>query len=461
MPDKNNAEEHVPTQTVVRKRNGSLEPIDIQKIIRAVTRCASGIANVDPDRVAIKTIGGLYDGATTKELDQLSIRTAATLSSEDPNYAKLAAALLGEYIRKEVSQQDIHSFSQSITVGHSFGLIDDRLHNFVTANARKLDNAVKDENNRFFEYWGIRSVYDLHLLRHPETFAVIETPQQMFMRIAASEAHSVRDAVERYHQIAKNGQMPIDDPKWFLRGTKGQQPVASVIAETVESIPFRTLKGGMGQAVAERTILRKDEQGNWETWGDVAERVARGNASLTSTVLHPSESEYKLLRGHLAKATTLMSGRHLQHGDADQKKRPMEVFTNCSTSATSFLLFYLLLNGSGVGRAYDDDMIVVNWDYAPNIRCVLDSSHPDFVWGIHENVRDARHKYVTGGNVIWFEVPDSREGWAKALELWEVMASEKIHANKLLVLDFSKVRCKGSVVGQFDFPQGPYKNLSC
>jgi ribonucleoside-diphosphate reductase alpha chain len=63
-------------QMFVRKRNGSLEPVDLNKILRAVTRCAEGISGVDPSRVAVKTISGLYDGATTQELDQLSIKTA-------------------------------------------------------------------------------------------------------------------------------------------------------------------------------------------------------------------------------------------------------------------------------------------------------------------------------------------------------------------------------------------------
>lgn len=209
----------------------------------------------------------------------------------------------------------------------------------------------------------------------------------------------------------------------------------------------RDVEPGMGQAVAERTVFRKKAYGALENWADVARRVARGNADLFDGTIHDSESEYQLLHKHIAKATTLMSGRHLQHGDENQSARNMEVFTNCSTAAASFLLFYLLLNGSGVGRCYDDDMMLVNWDNAPTIRCVLDSSHPDFDWSAHESLRDAQHKYGFGENTVWFHVPDSREGWAKALETWEVMAFEKIHKDKMLILDFSEVRPKGSPIG--------------
>src|SRR4029079_9354462 len=75
----------------VRKRNGSFEPVDVNKIVRAVGRCAHGLSGVDPLRVATRTISGLYDGATTRELDQLSIQTAATLIVEEPAYSRLAA----------------------------------------------------------------------------------------------------------------------------------------------------------------------------------------------------------------------------------------------------------------------------------------------------------------------------------------------------------------------------------
>jgi adenosylcobalamin-dependent ribonucleoside-triphosphate reductase len=209
---------------------------------------------------------------------------------------------------------------------------------------------------------------------------------------------------------------------------------------------FKTLQQGMPMAVAERTILRKISDISRESWEDVAKRVALGNALLCPNP-EDVETERAVLEAAIGKATLLFSGRHLQHGDKDQPKRPQEVFTNCSTAPTSFLLFYLLLNGSGVGRAYDNDLMMVDWDNAPNLRCVLSDTHPDFDWSRHESVRDARHKYGTGKNVMWHEVADSREGWAKALELWENAAFEKIHGDKLLVLDFSQVRPKGSPIG--------------
>jgi adenosylcobalamin-dependent ribonucleoside-triphosphate reductase len=217
----------------------------------------------------------------------------------------------------------------------------------------------------------------------------------------------------------------------------------------------RKLDNGMGKAVARRTYLRKIEDSKsgkerWETWAEVAERVALGNTLLTKNIKglgkkHQKE-EYEILKKHIANASLLMSGRHLQHGDKTQPDRNMEVFTNCSTASASYILFYLLMNGSGVGRSYDDDMCLVDWDNMPNVRCVLSDSHKDFVWGFDESVRDTKHKYGDSENVHWFEVPDSREGWSQAVEMLEIMAYEKKFKNELLILDFSNVRPSGSLI---------------
>ncbi len=206
----------------------------------------------------------------------------------------------------------------------------------------------------------------------------------------------------------------------------------------------RKLTKGLGEAVAKRTILRTKKNGEVETWEDVANRVAKGNTSLIpSEERKHRKEEFELMKKHIANASLLMSGRHLQHGDETQPERNMEVFTNCSTASASYVLFYLLLNGSGVGRAYDDDLMVVDWDNMPIVRCVMDESHQDFVWGEIESVRDAKHKYA---KAYWYEVPDTREGWAQSIEKIETMAYEKKYKDDTLILDFSKVRPRGSAI---------------
>ncbi len=206
----------------------------------------------------------------------------------------------------------------------------------------------------------------------------------------------------------------------------------------------RKLAKGLGEAVAKRTYLRTDAKDNLEEWKTVADRVAFGNTRLIpAKEKNHRQEEYELLKKHIANASILMSGRHLQHGDKTQPERNMEVFTNCSTASSSFLLFYLLLNGSGVGRAYDDDLMVVDWDNMPIVRCVLDENHPDFIWGEDESSRDAKHKYA---KAYWFTVPDTREGWAEAVEKIETMAFEKKYKENILIIDFSDVRPKGSPI---------------
>ena len=428
----------------VTKRNGTTEPVKIEKITAAITRFANGLS-VDPIQVAVKTIGSIHDGVTTCELDLASVATALSLSETHPDYAALAARLQADVIRKEVVRQDIHSFSEFIEVAFKLKLVTRKLHKFATSleNKKKLNNAIKEAQTDNFNYFALRDFAAHRLIHHPETKKLLEIPQFALMRFAISQSKDAAGAVAFYKKMVTPG-FVIEKEGWHKYGTPDEPK--KVLKVNKSDFFVRPLAPGMGQAVAERTVFRKNEAGEWETWGDVAHRVAYGNAILADTQNYPQQSEFLALRDAIAKGATLMSGRHLQHGDAQQPTRNMEVFTNCSTASTSFLLFYLLLNGSGVGRAYDDDMMVTNWDYAPNVRCVLDESHPDFNWESHESLRDARHKYV-GPNVIWFDVPDSREGWAKALEMWETMTYEKCHANKTLVLNFTAVRKKGSPIG--------------
>ena len=141
----------------ITKRDGRREAIDLNKIVAAVGRCAIGLSEIDPMRVALKTIGGLFDGATTQELDQLSIRTSAALTSEEPEYGRLAARLLAEFIEKEVANQGIHSFSQSIVLGVEQGVFNERLGSFVAQHARKLNSAIHLPFNNLFEYFGLRT----------------------------------------------------------------------------------------------------------------------------------------------------------------------------------------------------------------------------------------------------------------------------------------------------------------
>ena len=206
----------------VRKRNGDAEPVDVNKIVRAVDRCADGLDEVDPLRVATKTISGLYDGASTAELDRLSIQTAAEMTGEEPQYSRLAGRLLAEYIGKEVRGQGIASFSQSVSLGYAEGLIGEQTARFVKDNARKLDDAVAPEADWEFEYFGIKTVYDRYLLRHPVTRQVIETPQYFLLRVACGLSLTPADAIGFYRLMSSLAYLP-SSPTLFNSGTSHPQ----------------------------------------------------------------------------------------------------------------------------------------------------------------------------------------------------------------------------------------------
>ncbi len=214
--------EDAPTTMRVRKRNGSFEAVDLNKIVRAVGRRCTGLNNVDALRVAMKTISGLYDGAPTSELDKLSIQTAAGLIVEEPEYSRLAARLLSTFIEKEVTNQEIHSFSQSIGTGVQVGLINDRVKKFVSANSRKLNDAIDTDRNQQFEFFGLRTVYDRYLLKNPTSREVIETPQYFFMRVACGLSETVTEAIQLYRLFSSFEYIP-STPTLFNAGRVHEQ----------------------------------------------------------------------------------------------------------------------------------------------------------------------------------------------------------------------------------------------
>ncbi len=223
----------------VRKRNGTLEPVDVNKIVRAVQRCSAGIAQVDPIRVASKTIGGLYDGATTRELDAISIDTAASLIAEEPQYSKLAARLLLGTILKEVAGQNLHSFSQSLEYAFQEGVVSPAAAEFVRTHARKFNHAIDEQFSDRFEYFGLRTVYDRYLLRDPISRKVIETPQYFFLRVACGLAGTPSEAIDFYRLMASHNYMP-SSPTLFNSGTKHAQMSSCYLhdspADSLESI---------------------------------------------------------------------------------------------------------------------------------------------------------------------------------------------------------------------------------
>jgi ribonucleoside-diphosphate reductase alpha chain len=206
----------------VRRRDGSVEAFDVGRLARAVERQATGLHDVDPLRVAARTIGGLYDGATTAELERLTVRTAAELIGEEPQYSRLAARLLSACVAEEARGQGAVSFSEATRLGHELGLIGDRTAGFVAANARELDDAVDPAGDLRFEYFGLRTVYDRYLLRHPESRQVLETPQYWLLRVACGLSATVAEAAGFYRLMSSLAYLP-SSPTLFNSGTRHTQ----------------------------------------------------------------------------------------------------------------------------------------------------------------------------------------------------------------------------------------------
>ena len=252
----------------VRKRNGDCEPVDVNKIVRAVQRCADELDEVDPLRVATKTISGLYDGATTAELDLLSIQTAAEMTGEEPQYSRLAARLLAGYIDKEVRGQGIASFSQSVSLGHAEGLIGDQTATFVKDNARKLDDAIAPLADWEFEYFGIKTVYDRYLLRHPSARLVIESPQYFLLRVACGLSRTAAEAIGFYRMMSSLAYLP-SSPTLFNSGTSHPQMSSCFLVDS----PLDDL-GSIYDRYAQVARLSKFSGGIGIAWSRVRSRGA-------------------------------------------------------------------------------------------------------------------------------------------------------------------------------------------
>jgi ribonucleoside-diphosphate reductase alpha chain len=205
-------------QMHVTKRNGSKEPVDIIKITRKVARCGAGLDSINPYLVASKAISGIYDGVNTTELDNLLIQTASMLIADEPEYSKLSARLLTNFIDKEVHLQKINTFSASIKYSASVGLISKDVYEFVSTNQQVLNQSILEERCDLFEYFGLRTLYDRYLLKDPISRKVLETPQFFFMRVACGLAKDISETIEFYNLISSFEYMP-STPTLFNSGT--------------------------------------------------------------------------------------------------------------------------------------------------------------------------------------------------------------------------------------------------
>lgn len=223
--------------TRIRYEDNTTAAFDDARLSRFVASCAKGHTDVvDVTRIAEAAARGLYDGISADEVHKLAISAASNLIGEDPAYARIAARMLMRWIEKEVEREGITSFSDSIAVGRQHGLIGEECARLVERYATDLDAAVKvaaPTRNDLFVFFGLRTVADRYLLRHPESRRPIEVPQYWFMRVACGLADDLEEALEVYDLLSTLSYLP-GSPTLFNSGTAHTQMSSCYLLDSPE-----------------------------------------------------------------------------------------------------------------------------------------------------------------------------------------------------------------------------------
>lgn len=200
----------------VIKRNGKREDVSFDKITARVKKMCYGLNQkyVDPIEIAKKVIQGLYDGVTTSELDNLAAETAATMATNHPDYALLAARIAVSNLHKSTSK----SFSATMEAlynyidpktGQKAGLISKEAIDVILANQDKLDSAIIYDRDLTFDFFGFKTLERSYLLRMDGR--VVERPQHLLMRAAVGiHGEDIESAIETYNLMSE---------KWFIHAT--------------------------------------------------------------------------------------------------------------------------------------------------------------------------------------------------------------------------------------------------
>ena len=192
----------------VLKRDGRKEPIMFDKITARIRKLNYGLNPlVDPVRVAMRVIEGLYDGVTTSELDNLAAEIAATMTTSHPDYAKLAARISVSNLHKNTKK----SFSETMTdlfeyvnprTGKKAPLLSDEVHKIIKKNADKLDSSIIYNRDFGYDFFGFKTLERSYLLKL--NGVIVERPQHMLMRVSIGiHLNDIESALETYELMSK------------------------------------------------------------------------------------------------------------------------------------------------------------------------------------------------------------------------------------------------------------------
>jgi ribonucleoside-diphosphate reductase alpha chain len=210
-----------------------------------------------------------------------AIEEAAAGVLADPDNSRTAARLLSGLIADETARHGVVTFSESVAAAHAAGLLDDGLAAFVAAHAREFDAVIDPEADERFEYFGLRTVYDRYLLRHPVTRGVLERPQHFFLRVACGLSSTVAEAAELYGLMSTLAYLP-SSPTLFNSGTRRPQLSSCFLLDS----PRDELEG-IYERYAQIARLSKYAGGIGVSWTRVRSRgsLIRGTNGLSNGVV--------------------------------------------------------------------------------------------------------------------------------------------------------------------------------
>ena len=192
----------------VLKRDGRKEPVMFDKITARVRKLCYGLNNlVDPVKVAMRVIEGLYDGVSTSELDNLAAETAATMTVQHPDYARLAARIAVSNLHKNTKKTfsevmtDLYEYVNPRT-GKKAPLLSDETYKVIMDNAETLDSTLIYNRDFSYDYFGFKTLERSYLLKINGNIA--ERPQHMLMRVAIGiHQEDIAEAIETYELMSK------------------------------------------------------------------------------------------------------------------------------------------------------------------------------------------------------------------------------------------------------------------
>ena len=249
----------------VLKRNGRKEPVIFDKITSRISQLCYGLNGlVDPVRVAMRVIEGLYDGVTTSELDNLAAEIAATMTTTHPDYAQLAARISVSNLHKNTKKsfsdtmKDLHEYVNPRN-GKKAPLLSDEVYEIIKKNADLLDSSLLYNRDFEYDYFGFKTLERSYLLKLNGQIA--ERPQHMLMRVSIGiHLNDIDSAIKTYDLMSKKF-FTHATPTLFNSGTpKPQMSSCFLLSMKEDSIDgiYDTLKntakisqaaGGIGLSI--------------------------------------------------------------------------------------------------------------------------------------------------------------------------------------------------------------------